>query len=305
MSVVNFKVEDDGVNVELLSLERESASPADNDSYDINLYSENDNNEQALFGQIRLIIADVTDGSEAGHLKLSSAKDGALHGYIFLQKDRKVGINTEDPDTSFHVVRPDGSSGIKVESESSGANAALRMKTTDTEWYWEAQGQVAGSPLRLVEINGGQLLRVEPTSGRVGLKRTATTNQLEVAGSISVHGGSFIDDGTTLNVPDYVFELDYQLDSLDEFQKYVNENKHLKGLPGLEEVKEWAKLTLQDRDMKLLEKIEEQALYIIDLHERLKKTEQQLEILGEGWGLSSSVPTLAERVTDLENRLER
>lgn len=117
----------------------------------------------------------------------------------------------------------------------------------------------------------------------VGIGTTIPASKLEVSGGdIRVTGGSFIDDGTTLNVPDYVFEDDYQLTPLNKVKEFIQKFKHMKGFPDQNDKKGWAQLSMQDRDMKLLEKIEELTLYVIELKEendalrlRVKKLENQ------------------------------
>ena len=58
---------------------------------------------------------------------------------------------------------------------------------------------------------------------RTGLNPgTSPLSRLHVkGGDIRVEGGSFIDDGTTLNVPDYVFDPDYKLLPLKDLQAYI------------------------------------------------------------------------------------
>ncbi len=116
---------------------------------------------------------------------------------------------------------------------------------------------------------GTEQLVVGP-SGNVGIGTTTPSTALHVvgtvtatAGDIVVIGGSFIDDGTTLNVPDYVFDADYHLKPLTQVKEYMEKHKHLDGLPDMNDKKGWASLSMQDRDMKLLEKIEELTLYLI------------------------------------------
>lgn len=70
---------------------------------------------------------------------------------------------------------------------------------------------------------------------------------------------------------DYVFEDDYDLMPLDELQDYVKENHQL---PGMDVDKN--KVNYSERVVKLLAKIEEQALYVLQLHSRIKALEQTL-----------------------------
>jgi len=64
---------------------------------------------------------------------------------------------------------------------------------------------------------------------------------------------------------DYVFEEDYEMMDIDELEDYVTENKHLPNVPSAEEMVENG-LDVAKMDAKLLEKIEEAYLYIIDMN---------------------------------------
>lgn len=72
------------------------------------------------------------------------------------------------------------------------------------------------------------------------------------------------------NWSDYVFDKDYKLMSLNNLEKYVKKYKHLPNIPSAEEVYKEG-IDLADMDAKLLEKIEELTLYIIELEKRLNK----------------------------------
>ncbi|MGN6510711.1 MAG: hypothetical protein ACTHLD_14705 [Chitinophaga sp.] len=74
---------------------------------------------------------------------------------------------------------------------------------------------------------------------------------------------------------DFVFEKDYQLPSLKELEDFVSRNKHLPGIPTAAEVGENG-VELGDISAKLLQKIEEQALYIIDLNKKLDTLTKRL-----------------------------
>jgi len=75
-------------------------------------------------------------------------------------------------------------------------------------------------------------------------------------------------------IPDYVFEKEYELKSLSEVEKYINEHKHLPDVPSANEVKEKG-LNLGEMDAALLKKIEEQILYIIDLQKQIDEMQKQ------------------------------
>ena len=79
---------EDGVGTSLLRYDRVSASPADNDYYDIDYYSENDNNQQAQFARMRIKQLDVSDGTEKGQIIFSVADgtDGSIDDVLTLDK---------------------------------------------------------------------------------------------------------------------------------------------------------------------------------------------------------------------------
>jgi hypothetical protein len=78
---------------------------------------------------------------------------------------------------------------------------------------------------------------------------------------------------------DFVFNADYKLRSLDEVASFINTHKHLPDMPTEAEIKEHG-MNVGETQAKLLQKIEELTLYMIDLkkeNEGLKKRVTELE----------------------------
>lgn len=84
--------------------------------------------------------------------------------------------------------------------------------------------------------------------------------------------------------PDYVFNKDYKLKNLYEVEKYINQHQHLEGVPSAQQVNTEG-VEVGEMQTKLLEKIEELTLYLIEL----KKQNDQL----------------TEKVTQLEKQISR
>ncbi len=77
---------------------------------------------------------------------------------------------------------------------------------------------------------------------------------------------------------DYVFEPSYKLMSLDKVESFVKENKHLPNVPSAEEMaKNGLDVTLTSA--KLMEKIEELTLYMIELNKEVKALKAENEKL--------------------------
>ncbi len=75
--------------------------------------------------------------------------------------------------------------------------------------------------------------------------------------------------------PDYVFEEDYDLPSLDETEKFIAQHKHLPEIPSAKEVENNG-IALGEMNAKLLQKIEELTLHLIEQDKRIKTLENKL-----------------------------
>lgn len=73
---------------------------------------------------------------------------------------------------------------------------------------------------------------------------------------------------------DYVFEKNYKLPTLNDLEKYINEYKHLPNMPSSKEVEKNG-VSIEETTVKLLEKLEEAYLYIINLEKRVAELEKK------------------------------
>lgn len=80
------------------------------------------------------------------------------------------------------------------------------------------------------------------------------------------------------NWPDFVFEPSYKLPTLQQLESFIKENNHLPDMPSAKEALEQG-IDLGDNQAKLLQKIEELTLYIIDQNKKLEAVQQQLKEL--------------------------
>jgi hypothetical protein len=88
---------------------------------------------------------------------------------------------------------------------------------------------------------------------------------------------------------DYVFDPGYRLEPLSEVAAYVTENHHLPDIPSAQEVAEKG-VSVGEMQSKLLAKIEELTLHVIDLDRKnAELTEQNREFAGEIQALKRSV----------------
>ncbi|RLJ34187.1 hypothetical protein CLU97_3682 [Chryseobacterium sp. 7] len=77
---------------------------------------------------------------------------------------------------------------------------------------------------------------------------------------------------------DYVFKKEYQLKSLEEVEKHINEKGHLPNIPTAQQVLENG-INVAEMNSKLLEKIEELTLYSIEQNKQLKFQAEEIKML--------------------------
>lgn len=80
------------------------------------------------------------------------------------------------------------------------------------------------------------------------------------------------------SVPDYVFAKDYKLKSLSEIEEFIKANSHLPNIPNAKEI-ETNGQDVGDLQLKLLEKIEELTLHMIELEKTVKSQAEKIEKL--------------------------
>ncbi|UOY08074.1 hypothetical protein L0P88_05835 [Muricauda sp. SCSIO 64092] len=121
--------------------------------------------------------------------------------------------------------------------------------------------------------NGSERLRIL-TNGNVGIGTSSTgSHKLAVDGSIGAREIKVEATGWS----DFVFEDDYELRTLEEVEEHISENGHLPEIPSEAEVTENG-INLGEMNAKLLQKIEELTLYLI---EQNKENQEQRKLIEE------------------------
>lgn len=117
-------------------------------------------------------------------------------------------------------------------------------------------------------VNGGNL-RLDAT-GQIaigGVVAAASGYKLTVTGKVICEELKVKLSGAW---PDYVFANDYKLKSLTELEKFIVVNKHLPNIPSAGEIEKNG-MEVGDMQKKMMEKIEELTLYIIDLQKQVNE----------------------------------
>lgn len=114
-------------------------------------------------------------------------------------------------------------------------------------------------------------LLVSNEQGFYGIGTTNPTEMLSVKGKIRAHEIKV----ETANWPDFVFKKDYPLMTLPELDSFIQLNGHLPNMPTAKEA-ERNGVDLGEMNRKLLQKVEELALHLIEKDKQIQKLEKRV-----------------------------
>ncbi|WP_299439856.1 hypothetical protein [uncultured Aquimarina sp.] len=202
-----------------------------------------------------------------GKIFLNSGPDD--DGIYWARHNMTMGTIPGSYNHNVFMLKPGGSSSGFLHSK-------FEMYTADSETEKTKKVQIHSYGTSF--FNGGNVgIGTEDTKGfKLGVKGKIAAEEVKVA---------------LYNAwPDYVFENDYNLPTLQEVENHIAEKGHLENVPSATEVSENG-IQLGEMNAKLLQKIEELTLYMI---EQNKKTEN----------LIKEVEALKLKNTELEQKIK-
>lgn len=129
-------------------------------------------------------------------------------------------------------------------------------------------GSGPGYPI-FFSTNNYSLSMIVADNGNVGIGTANPTYKLSVNGNIRSKE-VVVETGWA----DYVFDKKYKLKPLEQVEDFIEQNKHLAGIPSAEEIEKNG-LQLGDTQKKMMEKIEELTLYVIELNKQIKELQNK------------------------------
>ncbi len=237
--------------------------------------------------ETNFFIRDATNGSTLPF----RIQPGAPSSSIFIKSDGKVGFGTSSPETALHA-------------RSSGPIALTLHNTTKTNPWTMAHtnannlvfnsNDTMGPEFEILATGGINVGSPGPVA--VTIHNTTKTNPWTIAHTngnnlafnsndtagpefeILATGGIRV-SGAMMNVPDYVFQKNYKLRSVDELASFVREKGHLPGVTSAKEVAAAGSINITEMQMQMLEKIEELTLYTIQQQELIQELKTRLGAL--------------------------
>jgi hypothetical protein len=206
----------------------------------------------------------VDMGSTRGGFNIISDGDGIVYS------DFKLGVKTL---TNIAVGKPQ----LWEASLRKDGYFSADLTGPTLEFYSVVKGGGYYAPL-LFKSNGDIILAGarNATNGNVGIGTTDTKGY-----KLAVNGDAIF---TKIKVksfaawPDYVFEEDYVLPALSEVEQFIKTNKYLPDIPSAKEVKENG-IDVEEMNRKLLQKVEELTLYLIQQQKEITALKEQVNSL--------------------------
>jgi hypothetical protein len=210
---------------------------------------------------------------------------------MILRYDGNLGIGTTNPGAKLSLRTSTSTQGIIISNcDAVGYQSHFGLTTADhssigtvSESYlnyyndskWNLNSSnTSGTTLPIAfSTDGAARLFIKP-DGNVGIGTSTPDAKLAVNGTI--HGKEVKVDLT--GWPDYVFNSDYNLLSLEEIKTYIDKNKHLPEVPTAKEM-EANGVQLGEMNMLLLKKIEELTLYQIEATKQIEILKLKVQAL--------------------------
>lgn len=222
------------------------------------------------------VIGSGTTSSTSTFLLRNSVGDTLLR----MRDDGRMGIGYNG--SSYGRVLNLGGAGINFYLANEAAFGGAIFPTDTSLVIWSNSGS-------------NNYVSIQPSWGNTGIGTYTPNAKLHLNGAMLIGGNSAgIATGYSLSVdgkviaeemrvqlstswPDYVFGDDYKLMPIEDLEKSIRQNRHLPNIPSAAEVTAEKGFDLGDMNRRLLEKVEELTLYIIQLKKENKTLEQRLD----------------------------
>ena len=201
--------------------------------------------------------------------EIQQGDNGSPTDPIFVDDGGKVGIGTTSPsqdleisDFNESIIKLNVTNGQSSHLHTGAASTVLAT----TSWLqFHTDSDLNGSS------PSGERVRIT-RNGNVGIGTTTPQGKLDVNGSI-------YQSGVELHA-DYVFEPDFQLESIEEHSEFMWKNKHLKAIPKAKVNKNGLEVVEVGAHRKgIVEELEKAHIYIEQLHQHNKELEERLSKL--------------------------
>lgn len=211
------------------------------------------NSEATANGAIAIGFQSIASGVNSVALGARASTNGMEGAFVFNGASEKTEVNATLPGQVVFL----GTGGLNFYANSNldQLNSFVIKASTGNI------GVGTSSPKEKMEIKGGNLLME--------------------GGDINLNGGSVIEGAGKIKLADYVFENDYQLETIEKHAEFMWANKHLPALKSAKDLEAEGKINISERREQIVEELEKAHIYIEQLNNEIKTLKNKNEVLEE------------------------
>jgi hypothetical protein len=214
-------------------------------------------------------------------------KSNSIEGFR-IKPNGDVGIGATSPDAKLHVAQDNINNQNLVLGKFSsfgptGGSAIVGLTYNSTTANLEVNSTYSGNGFRYGTY-GDFNIENNTSNPDFGAINFITNKKVQMAimpnGNTSLQGKLEAKELKVTLTPtaDFVFEENYNLPNLEEVARHIKEKKHLPEIASAK-VMEKEGVNVGEFQIKLLQKIEELTLYVIEQNKQLKKQAEEIEEL--------------------------
>ena len=201
----------------------------------------------------------------------TSSSGGSPQTRMHIDHIGNVGIGTTSPSERLEIY---GGGNLSIKGSSNDAGDII-FKTSSSSQLGRIWTNATGSSGLYLSSGDDNADIIINESGKVGIGTTSTgTHKLAVEGTIGAREIKVEASGWS----DFVFYPNYELRTLKEVEEHITEKGHLPEIPSELEVTENG-INLGEMNAKLLQKVEELTLYLIEQNKQIQTQQADIATL--------------------------
>ena len=228
----------------------------------------------------------VANPNTPNYVRISMQNKGTTPDLV-VNTNGNTGLGTVNPQVKLHLLSRLATEMVKLEGENPLIQLKRRTSLVNSifDTYKDVGFlQTSGDNLRIgtnsdnnsgkfvIRVNGGDRMFVDPNGNvSIGTETVASGYRLTLAGKMMCEE---LKVQVQAAWPDYVFTDQYPLMPLKDLRSFITANGHLPNIPKADIIEKNG-LEMGDMQSRMMEKIEELTLYILELQQQIDELKHQ------------------------------
>jgi len=199
-------------------------------------------------------------------LRLSSGTATVDQNVKFsFENSGNLGIGTTTPAEKLSLYTAGNTKVVTQYGNGTGSGYTVGMDENGNGMLWHTAAKVI-----TFGTSNAERMRIS-SNGNIGIGTVSPDYKLDVVGVVRAYSVQV----STAKTADFVFDNDYKLRPLSDVESFITANKHLPEVAPAAEMKEKG-VDVADMQIKLLQKVEELTLYVIQQQKEIDQLKEKL-----------------------------